>query len=125
LLKPGAAVALLLVLLVGLAGTASGRPSTSGLRGVVRRGPITPVCVAGIPCSAPAAAVTLVFSRRARVSASARTAVDGTFRVALAPGYYAVRVAKSAPGRPLQPATVSVEAGRFKRVAFFLDTGIR
>jgi hypothetical protein len=107
------------------AGAATGT-SSSGLRGLVTRGPIAPVCVAGQPCSEPAKNVTLVFSRYGRVVRRARTNDQGRYRVALAPGLYAVRlVPKPAIGRGLEPVRARVVRARFRRLDFPIDTGIR
>jgi hypothetical protein len=109
-----------------VASSAGAATSTSGLRGLVTRGPIAPVCVAGQPCSEPAKNVTLVFSRNGRVVRRARTNDQGRYRIALAPGLYAVRlVPKPAIGRGLEPLRVRVVRARFRRVDFSIDTGIR
>ena len=110
------------VLALVVAGSAVAATPTSGLRGVVSRGPIAPVCTAEQPCSAPFAHAVLVFSRSAREVA--RTTADGSghYRIALAPGLYAVRVAR---GGRLEPSPVRVRAGAFARVDFDVDTGIR
>lgn len=97
----------------------------SGLVGVVKRGPITPVCVAERPCSAPAAGVSLVFARGAREIARAKSGRDGSYRVSLAPGLYRVRGLVNARWRVLKPVEVRVPSGRVARVNFMLDTGIR
>ncbi|MGB2874570.1 MAG: hypothetical protein WBB76_03760 [Gaiellaceae bacterium] len=107
-----------LALLVAATGQASG--IRTGLHGIVMRGPISPTCVAEKPCSAPASGVTLRFSRNGAVVARARTRANGSYRVSLAPGRYSV-----AGGRDLQPARVKVLNGRFLRVDFSIDTGIR
>jgi hypothetical protein len=116
-----AAVALALLLPAG-APTATG----SGLWGVVRRGPITPVCMEGTPCSEPAPNVTLVFTRNGREAARVITRRDGRYRLALRPGIYGVRtLQKPAIGRGLKPTRAVVPAGRLARVDFTIDTGIR
>ena len=102
------------------AGGAAATSVRSGLYGVVIRGPIRPVCVAGQPCSAPAPGVVLRFSRGGRVAAEARTRRDGSYRVRLAPGRYSVGGA-----RRLEPRVATVPTGRFRRVDFSIDTGIR
>jgi hypothetical protein len=109
-----------------VASSAGAATSSSGLRGVVTRGPITPVCAAGQPCSEPAKDVTLVFSRNGRVVRRARTNEQGRYRVALAPGLYAVRLTpKPRIGRGLEPVRVRVMRARFRRLDFSIDTGIR
>jgi len=116
-------VALAAALVASSAGAAT---SSSGLRGLVTRGPIAPVCAAGQPCSEPAKDVTLVFSRNGRVVRRARTNDQGRYRVALAPGLYAVRLTpKPSIGRGLEPVRARVLRARFRRFDFSIDTGIR
>ena len=118
------AVALAVAALSG--GSAGASTTSSGLWGVVMRGPITPVCAADQPCDQPAANVRLTFVRGGTAVASIRTTRNGTYRLALAPGRYEVRLARRpAIGRGLSPTTVRVLRGRFSRVDFFIDTGIR
>src|SRR5205085_5151905 len=120
-----ALVALAAAVAASSAGAAAST-SSSGLRGLVTRGPITPVCVAGQPCSEPAKNVTLVFSRNSRVVRRARTNDQGRYRVALAPGLYAVRLTpKPSIGRGLEPVRARVMRARFRRLDFSIDTGIR
>ena len=118
------------LLVAALASVAVGATSThavspSGLRGVVTRSPITPVCIEGVPCSAPAKNTPLVFFQRRR---SVRTRTDrvGRYRVTLAPGWWSVRTA-TAPriGSGIEPHTVRVFAARFRVVNLDIDTGIR
>jgi hypothetical protein len=107
------------------AGAASGATG-SGLRGLVSRGPIMPVCMVDQPCDEPAANVRLVFLRNGEVVSRARTGATGWYRVALAPGLYAVRLpGKPALGRIVKPQTARVLRGRYSRVDFSIDTGIR
>jgi hypothetical protein len=108
-----------------LAQTASAT-GTSGLRGLVTRGPITPICMVEQPCDEPAAGVKLAFLRAGQIVQTARTDENGKYRVVLRPGAYSVRVARTAAiGRGLTPRTVRVVRGRFLRVDFSIDTGIR
>ena len=95
---------------------------TSGLYGVVSRGPTMPVCMVGTPCSKPAAHVRVSFVHAAE---RYRTFTDlhGRYRIALAPGRYVVRVAGDRFG--VKPSTVAVSAGRFARQNLYVDTGIR
>ena len=109
-----------------VASSAGAATSSSGLRGLVTRGPIAPVCVAGQPCSEPAKGVTLVFSRNGQVVRRARTNDHGRYRVALAPGLYAVRLTpKPSIGRGLEPLRARVLRSRFRRLDFSIDTGVR
>jgi hypothetical protein len=110
-----------------LAASAGAATTPSGLRGVVMRGPVTPVCVAEQPCYVRAKGVTLAFVRNGRVVRRAKTDAQGRYRVALAAGRYAVRVAGRvvSVGRGLEPDTVRVGQKGFRRVDFSIDTGIR
>ena len=92
---------------------------------MVTRGPIQPVCRVGESCEAPAARVTLAFSRAGHVVARTRTDADGRYRVALRPGRYAVRTTRTGFERTVTPARVTVRTGRYARVTFRIDTGIR
>jgi hypothetical protein len=99
---------------------------SSGLRGEVTRGPVTPVCVAEQPCYVPAKGVTLVFVRKGRVVRRALTNAKGLYRVRLPVGTYSVRLPKKpSVGRGLEPVRARVVARRFRRVDFSIDTGIR
>jgi hypothetical protein len=118
--------ALAALAVVAAASSAGAATTPSGLRGLVTRGPIMPVCVAGQPCDAPAKNVTLVFSRYGRVVRRATTNDQGRYRVRLTPGLYAVRLqVKQQIGRGLQPERARVAPARFRRVDFSIDTGIR
>jgi hypothetical protein len=101
---------------------AAGTTST-GLRGLVTRGPITPVCQEGQSCSAPAKHTTIVFTRNG-VSKSAVTRDTGRYSILLAAGSYAVRI-PSATKFGFAPRTVYVTAGRMSTRDFSIDTGIR
>jgi hypothetical protein len=119
----------ILVVLLGvlaLAASASATTKPNGLWGVVIRGPISPVCTAEQPCSAPAKDVTLVFVRNGKVVRRATTNVKGRYRVRLPVGLYTVRLpAKPRVGRGLEPVRARVAPARFRRVDFSIDTGIR
>jgi hypothetical protein len=106
--------------------SAGATTSSSGLRGLVTRGPIVPVCAAEQPCDGPAKNVTLVFSRDGLVVRRATTNEQGRYRVALPPGVYRVRLAaRRTIDRGLEPSRARVVPSRFRRVDFFFDTGIR
>jgi hypothetical protein len=98
----------------------------SGLHGTVMRGPTTPVCRVGVPCSAPAAGVRLRFVRHHHVAARARVRKNGTYSVRLAPGIYTVFFTPSARiGRGISPYRVRVLPGPPRELDFWIDTGIR
>ncbi len=105
-----------------LGGAAHGATVKSGLYGKVTRGPITPVCIAERPCSAPAAGAVIVFSRAGHEVARTRTAANGRYRLTLTPGMYSIRVLQA---RPVDPGIARVQRGHFRHVDFSIDTGIR
>jgi hypothetical protein len=114
--------ALLLAAPVALATPAT---TPSGLRGIVMRGPIVPVCRADAPCDEPAANVVLLFTRFGRVVARTTTGRDGGYRLTLLPGKYGVRTTTRTLGSGLSPRIVTVPRYRVARVDFAIDTGIR
>jgi hypothetical protein len=119
--------AVLLALITTLAlgcGSASGGSAT-GLRGLVKRGPVTPVCRVGVPCSEPARGVKLVFTRSGKIVATATTNRKGWYRVTLPAGRYLVRTNQKGPEFRPQPNKATASAGTVKRRDFYLDTGIR
>lgn len=111
--------------LAALGTTSAHAVPASGLRGLVTRSPIMPVCMQGVPCSAPAENTPLIFFRGGRFVRT-RTNSTGNYRVALAPGWWNVRTA-GAPriGSGITPRMVRVLAARFRVVNFDIDTGIR
>ena len=94
----------------------------SGLYGVVTRGPVTPVCRADVPCTAPYAKATLVFSR-VGVIRRVTTDAKGRYRISLAPGRWTLRVQNAHFG--WRPTVVTVPSGRYGKVNVSVDTGIR
>ena len=95
------------------------------LSGVVTRGPIAPVCRAGMPCNEPAVGAVLVFSRGGRPATRVKVGAHGRYTVRLAPGTYTVRQSPLPKiGFGLRPDTVIVRRVA-TRANFFIDTGIR
>src|SRR5437899_11182012 len=121
------ALAALAVLPAASAGTTG-----SGLYGVVKKGPIRPVCQVGIPCDAPVR-VTLVFwsarpsgGTMEKVHEAILTDKHGRYRIALAPGFYEVRsAAKIGFTRMPKPHALHVRAGHWDKINLFCDTGLR
>jgi hypothetical protein len=111
------------LLIAGCGGEAVG---DSGVQGEVRIGPVNPVERPDVPNDAPYVA-TLRITRASggRVVAEARSAADGTFRVALPAGDY---VLEPVNGNPLPVAVAqdfTVQPGRFTNVRVDYDSGIR
>jgi hypothetical protein len=94
----------------------------NGLYGVVTRGPTTPVCQVGVPCSAPYGHSTLVFSRTG-ITQRVTTDAKGKYRIGLAPGRWSLRVKDAHFG--WRPTAVWVPKGRYAKLNVFVDTGIR
>ena len=94
------------------------------LHGTVMRGPTTPVCRIGTPCTAPAKHITLLLTRN---GATRTTMTDerGRYRVRLTAGVYSVRTNQRPFGTVPQPSRVRVRGGIDARVNFSIDTGIR
>ena len=102
-----------------------GGNADSGLYGSVVVSPAQPVCRVGVPCTAPAKNTWLTFSARGRSVVRARTDARGRYRVTLRPGTYVVGVGRRVIGRGLEPMRAVVRTGRYRRVDFTLDIGIR
>jgi hypothetical protein len=90
------------------------------------RGPTTPVCRKGTPCSEPASGAKLLFEQDRVVVATAVVAKNGSYSVVLPFGAYTVAVAPPPSiGRGIEPRMVRVSAGPARRIDFRIDTGIR
>jgi carboxypeptidase family protein len=113
--------AVVLAALVAAFSATSASAAPSGLRGLVLRGPTTPVCRAELPCAAPVKGATLRFIRAGSTHIS-KTDAHGRYRIALAPGTYTVRIAGA---RRPKPSLVRVRTGHVFVANFTIDTGIR
>ena len=101
-------------------------PATSGLAGVVVRGPIQPVCQVEVPCEAPFSADFTV-EENGRAIATFRSDGQGRFDVRLAPGTYLIVPSENAPIISPRNQTKQVVVGVDKStdVRLEFDTGIR
>lgn len=108
-----------------LAGAATTPRLTSGLRGVVMRGPTKPVCKDTELCKEPAVGVMLQFRQSKRIVARVKSGNGGHYRLKLRPGRYGVTTPHRGVGTGLTPRSVRVPKGRLARVDFDLDTGIQ
>ena len=113
----------MLALASAFAGAAGSR-NASGLRGLVMRGPTTPVCYDD-SCEAPAKGLVLQFRRNGQIKAQVKTSQTGSYRVTLRPGRYAVRTPALQPRQRLTPQLVRVPRGGVGRVDLHLDTGLQ
>jgi hypothetical protein len=108
------------------ASNTTGLSISTGLEGVVRRGPIQPVCWPDELCDAPFSARFEVRSGE-RLIAHFRSDSAGQFVVRLAPGEYTVAPDSAAPllGVMWQTHAVSVGSTGLTHVELNFDTGIR
>lgn len=112
----------MLVLAFGFAAPTAARTPTGIVRGTVTRGPVTPICSDAQPCSVPASGVMIVFLRGGRAIARATTRADGSYRLRLAAGRYAIRLRG---WRHWTRTHLLVRGGRVTRLDVAIDTGIR
>jgi Carboxypeptidase regulatory-like domain len=135
LARVGALVALVAAALAMVActhadGQSGGVPSSYGtLTGRVTRGPMFPVSGPGMPAAsdAPVAGTELnIVDSKGVVVATARTAGDGHYRVAVPPGQYRVERGASFSGATKNlPSLVAISPGQETRLDVLVDTGIR
>ena len=100
---------------------------TTGLAGIVVRGPITPVCRIDVPCDAPFSAGFTV-QRAGRQVAQFQSDSAGQFTVFLEPGVYTIVPNADAPliSPASQSKSVTVgDTGLLTIVRLTFDTGIR
>src|SRR5262245_58203280 len=100
---------------------------TTGLTGVVLRGPVTPVCRVDVPCDAPFSATFTVQKSGQRV-VQFQSDASGRFTVFLAPGPYMIVPGADAPiiSPSIQSKIVTVlDNGALTAVQLMFDTGIR
>ena len=120
------AVVATIALLAGCSGDPAEAPTT-GLTGVVVRGPIQPVCPVDEPCEDVPFSATFSVLRGGFPFARFVSDSLGAFTVLLAPGFYRIVPAPDAP--ILDPAgqTKDVEVGAvgLTTVVLSFDTGIR
>jgi hypothetical protein len=115
-----------LALVASTAGASSATTVPSGLRGAAVFFPARPVCLEDDPCTKPAAGIVLVFTRTGVPARRTTTGVDGSYRIRLRPGVWAVKaVTEPRLGSGITPRIVRVPKGRFARVDFTIDTGLQ
>jgi hypothetical protein len=120
------AVAILTLMVTATACDAASPTPTTGLTGVVVRGPVTPVCTIERPCDAPFSADFIVEQNGQRVN-HFRSDTEGRFIVMLAPGRYRIVPDAGAPiiAPQSQAKTVDVLPVGLTQVRLEFDTGIR
>lgn len=101
-------------------------PTDTGLAGVVRRGPVTPVCALNVPCDEPFSA-TFTVRQGDRTVTTFRSDTQGRFETRLPAGVYVVVPASDAPiiAPASQAKQVEVGPSGLTNVVLQFDTGIR
>jgi hypothetical protein len=99
----------------------------TGLEGTVTRGPVTPVCLVGVPCDAPFSAAFTVRQGGLVPVVVARFRSDsaGHYRILLPPATYIVVPDSGAPVFPGQSQQVTVGPVGMTHADLAFDTGIR
>ena len=118
-------IALITLSLLAPISAATGSSAASGLRGLVTLSPTRPLCIEDQPCSKPAPGVLLVFRREGRIVSRVTTRADGTYRLMLPPGGYAVLAPEYGRGSGVTPRVVRIVKGCHRRVDLEIDTGIQ
>ena len=121
------AMAIGATVIAGCASAGSSPSRSTGLTGVVVRGPVTPVCRVDVPCDAPFSA-TFNVERSGRRITQFQSDAAGQFTVFLAPGAYTVVPSTDAPvispASQMKSVTVA-DNGMLTVVRLSFDTGIR
>ena len=100
---------------------------TTGLEGIVYRGPINPVEMEDQVNDAPFSALFRVYNLKKKLITSFSSNAAGEFMVMLAPGNYKIIPDNSAPimGAEFQIKEVTVNAVGITNINLYFDTGIR
>ena len=114
-----AVVALFLALAAPASASTANQASQTGVvQGIVTRGPSCSKQELH-PCSPPLSGVRIVFLRQGHAVAATSTNADGTYRLRLRAGLYAIQL----PGRDhWQPTRVDVMGGRITRLDIVVGT---
>lgn len=120
-------VSIAVALVVAACGAQAAQPGT-GIQGIVQAGPTCPVERVNSPCPPrPLAATVVVRDGSGAEVTRFHSAVDGRFKVDLAPGSYTVvglNIGTSFLPRPI-PTSVTVTAGSYTSINVEYDSGIR
>jgi hypothetical protein len=100
---------------------------TTGLEGIVYRGPINPVAMDGQANDAPFSALFRVYNLKNKLITSFSSNAAGEFMVMLAPGNYKIIPDKSAPimSAESQVKEIIVNPIGITNMDLYFDTGIR
>jgi hypothetical protein len=108
-------------------GACEAEPLESGeIKGLVKLGPIMPVCQVGVPCDGVYKGAKVVLRTSSGQAVKRVTADDkGEFRIDAPVGSFDVAVEVEGPLPSCTPAQVSVKARETVRVEIDCDSGIR
>ncbi len=100
---------------------------STGLTGIVFRGPINPVAIVGIPNDEPFSAEFYVYDNLDQFIQSFKSDDEGKFSVAIPPGVYMIIPDKTAPiiNPEQQIKEVTVNPDSITSLDLYFDTGIR
>jgi hypothetical protein len=121
-------IGIILIVLFGLFACENNKEEiTTGLEGIVYRGPISPVVVDGEVNDAPFSALFRVYNFKNKRVASFTSNAAGEFSVVLAPGTYKIIPDKSAPiiSAEFQIQEITVNPVGMTNLDLYFDTGIR
>lgn len=121
-------IGIILIVLFGLFACENNKEEiTTGLEGIVYRGPISPVMIEGQINDAPFSALFHVYNLKNKRIASFSSNAVGEFSVMLAPGNYKIIPDKSAPiiSAESQVKEITVNPTGITNIDLYFDTGIR
>lgn len=119
-------IAVLSATLVSLSACGGGALKTGTIEGVVRLGPIMPVCQVGVPCDGVYKGAKVVLRTPAGQTAKRVTADDkGVFRMDAPAGSFEVAIEVDGPLPACAPAQVVVAPHETVKVTIDCDSGIR
>jgi Carboxypeptidase regulatory-like domain len=114
------------VIAMALAACAAGASAPAGgIHGTVTAGPTCPVEHAGTPCPPAPWSGTIRATAADGTTYDASTDAEGSYRLALPDGTYAVAPVTSGGPQSAKPVTVTVQGGATQTVDLQVDTGIR
>jgi len=121
-------VGIILLVFLGLIACENNKEEiTTGLEGIVYRGPINPVEMEGQVNDAPFSALFRVYSLKNKLITTFSSNAGGEFMVMLAPGNYKIIPDNSAPimSAESQVKEINVNPVGITNMDFYFDTGIR
>ncbi len=121
-------IGIILLVLLGLFACENNKEEiTTGLEGIVYRGPISPVEMEGQVNDAPFSALFRVYNLKNKLMASFSSNAVGEFSVMLVPGIYKIIPDKSAPiiNAESQVKEITINPIGITNIDLYFDTGIR